>query len=461
MLWNSRFIIFAFALIATCICVHVDGNAEVVSDNFENPVEMYLYAWPLVFSSLTRQSMAYLPDNLLVPLPTFPDPNLTAIVKPNVDTLYSACWINHEKSDELVLTVPNTNKGVYYLFPLMDAWTNVVESPGWRTTGKDAITVLIQGPFSNQSYSPDKYDLIIKSTTSIAYLLGRTNVIDPDNLTPTQSQMFSYELNTIKSSIRNAALKSANGVVDIDKKTPVEKIFAMSAKQFFEKFAELMISNPPVLPQDTDIVEKMNLDFGLVPGQPWQFSDLDEKQKQALTDAVKTGTDLLYSYPVTKANGWTIPDMLTGKFGTNYYLRAYIGLVLYAANVPQDAVYFVSDLKENAGKVYELEFDPTSGGPPPTNQFWSVTMYSEDGYLVANENRTYSISSQQKLVYREDGRVHITVSMVEPADRSTTNWLPAPQAGERFQLTLRVYWPKDEVLSGTWTPPEIKEVALG
>ena len=115
-------------------------------------------------------------------------------------------------------------------------------------------------------------------------------------------------------------------------------------------------------------------------------------------------------------------------------------------------------------KVYTLEFDATDpspgGGLPPTEMFWSVTMYSEQGFLVANEDAIYSVSSQQPLKLRTDGSVHITVSMDPPSDTAAaeTNWLPAPQAGEDFQLTLRVYWPQEAILNATWTPPALVEV---
>lgn len=319
------------------------------------------------------------------------------------------------------------------------------------------MAVLIQGPFSNASVD-GKYDVVIKSTTGTAYLLGRTNVADQENLKPTQTQMFSYKLSTVK----NNFSPSEDGkppIPPINRKTPVEKIFSMNVKEFFETFAELMVSNPPVLPQDINIVTLMKAEYGLTAGEPWQFNNLSAKQKQELSVGMNNGANLLRSYPVKKVNGWTVPNMNTGKFGTDYYLRAYIGLVLYAANVPQDSVYFVSEMMPNEGRVYELEFNPESGGTPPTNQFWSMTLYSEDGYLVANQYKRYSISSQQKLKYGADGSVHVTISMAEPADLSTTNWLPAPQAGEAFQLTLRVYWPKDEVLATTWVPPALKEVS--
>lgn len=111
-------------LITVIKCFSISVN------DLDASTELYLYSFPLVLSYITRNTMFYLPDNLMLPMPIFPNPNLTAIVKPNVDTLYDACWINHTKVEELVLTIPNTDDGVYYLFPLMDAWSNIVNSPG-------------------------------------------------------------------------------------------------------------------------------------------------------------------------------------------------------------------------------------------------------------------------------------------------------------------------------------------
>lgn len=442
--------IFLFVLGTGVLCLK--------SENLDTATELYLYGWTLVMSSLTRQSMDYLPDNFMAPLPVFPNPNVTAIVKPNVDTLYDACWINHEVQEDLILTIPDTNDGLYYLFPLMDAWTNIVSSPGWRTTGKDDMTILIRGPFSNKTDpAPGEYDLVIKSTTSSTYLLGRTNVADQNDLRPTQEQMFSYRLKWGDPWHPEGEEKvKAKGSASVG--TTVDQIFAMSAEEYFNSFADMMLANPPILPQDQDIVVKMEAEYGLTAGETWKFADLTVDQQSALSTGMEKGVKLLYSYPVQKSNGWTLPNMQTGNFSTDYYLRAYIGLVLYAANVPQDAVYYVSDLLDGGGKEYSFEFTPDTGGTPPTDMFWSVTMYSEEGYLVANLDNIYSISSQQSLNFKDNGSLHVTVSIDKPADMSDTNWLPAPQEGENFQLTLRVYWPKEAIFNYAWVPPPVKEL---
>ena len=35
--------------------------------------------------------------------------------------------------------------------------------------------------------------------------------------------------------------------------------------------------------------------------------------------------------------------------------------------------------------------------------------------------------------------------------KKESNWLPAPKV--EFNLFMRLYWPKKEILDGTWKPP--------
>lgn len=37
-----------------------------------------------------------------------------------------------------------------------------------------------------------------------------------------------------------------------------------------------------------------------------------------------------------------------------------------------------------------------------------------------------------------------------------SNWLPAPDGP--FALALRIYWPEQAAIEGTWTPPSVKRV---
>jgi hypothetical protein len=99
---------------------------------------------------------------------------------------------------------------------------------------------------------------------------------------------------------------------------------------------------------------------------------------------------------------------------------------------------------------------------PPAKAFWSVTMYDTSydgtaGYFVANPINRYLINSTTPgLVYGEDGSLTITIQHEQPqAEAEQANWLPAP-AGP-FYLVMRIYWPEQAALDGTWTPPPVKQ----
>ncbi len=56
-----------------------------------------------------------------------------------------------------------------------------------------------------------------------------------------------------------------------------------------------------------------------------------------------------------------------------------------------------------------------------------------------------------------DGSPDLDIRAVSPGRAKEPNWLPAPVSGP-FSLTVRIYWPTQAALDGTWTLPPVKNV---
>ena len=94
----------------------------------EQAKALYLYGFPLVVTEATHWGSD---DKGFHHLRTFPTDKVNKIVKLNNDTLYSTAWTQLAQTPYLVHIPKITER--YYLFPILDAYTNVVESIGTRT----------------------------------------------------------------------------------------------------------------------------------------------------------------------------------------------------------------------------------------------------------------------------------------------------------------------------------------
>jgi hypothetical protein len=65
-----------------------------------------------------------------------------------------------------------------------------------------------------------------------------------------------------------------------------------------------------------------------------------------------------------------------------------------------------------------------------------------------------AIKSGDALVHEPDGSLVLYLQPDDPGPDHRANWLPTP-ADQRFELSLRAYWPGDELLDGRWTPPAV------
>ena len=425
-------------------------------------VTAYTYLYSLVTMDLTRKQLTNVakaegiaaPMNEFANVPAFPTADMKVVVRPNFDTLYSSAWLDLTK-EPVIVSVPDTH-GRYYLLPMLDMWTDVFASPGWRTTGTQAGDYAVVPPGWSGSLPADV--VRIDAPTPYVWIIGRTKTDGPDDYAAVHEIQAGYKITPL--SRWGKAAEPVAGTVDpgVDMKTPpkiaVEK---MSAGEFFAYAAEILKLQPPHI-TDQPILAQMQR-IGIERGKSFDLDKAAPAIRAGLETAPAAALKLMAWKVPTMArvvDGWSLNTDTMGVYGNYYLKRAIVTQFGLGANLPEDAIYPLN-LADETGKpldganAYVLHFD--KGAMPPVDAFWSVTLYDSDGYQVANSLDRFAVSSWMPFKYDPDGSLDLYFQNASPGADKEANWLPAPKGP--FNLTMRLYAPKGEALTGKWSPPPV------
>lgn len=429
-------------------------------------VDAYIYFYPLISMDITRKQSTNIepgkefgkgPMNTFVNVPEFPPANLKLVVRVNFDTLYSIAWLDLTK-EPVVVSAPDTS-GRFYLLPILDMWTDVFASPGWRTTGTQAGNFLVT-PAGWNAAVPDGMTRI-SAPTPYVWVIGRTKTDGPPDYEAVHKIQAGYKVTALSDWGKSPRPIEAKIDPSVDMKTaPKVQVDTMPAGKYFAYAAELMKLHPPHL-TDQPIVAQMKR-IGIVPGQSFDFEKLPPAVQKGLGAAPEAGQKLMeWKLPTLArvANHWSMNTDTMGVYGNYYLKRAIVAQQGLGANLPEDAIYPLN-LGDEAGRPldgankYTLHFE--KGATPPVNAFWSVTLYDPEGFQVANSLNRFAVSSWMPFKYNADGSLNLYFQNESPGKDKEANWLPAPKGS--FNLTMRLYGPKSEALTGKWNPPPVTKI---
>jgi hypothetical protein len=429
----------------------------------EIAVNAYLYFYPLVSLDITRLQATNIapgkepmrgPPNMFNNAPAFPPVDFKVVVRPNFDTLYSIAVLDMTK-EPMIVSAPDTN-GRYYLLPMLDMWSDVFASPGWRTTGTKSQDFLV-APMGWNGAAPPGVTRI-DAPTPIAWIIGRTKTDGPPDYAAVHEIQAGFKVTPL--SQWGKAPRPVEVKIDpnVDMKTPPKtQVDSMDGKKYFTYAAELLKTIPPHV-TDQPIIAQMRR-IGIEPGKNLDFDALDSAVKTALELAPKAGQHLMAwktSSVARVVNGWSMNTDTMGVYGNYYLKRAIVAQVGLFANLPEDAIYPLN-LADSEGKPldganrYTIHFD--KGQTPPVDAFWSVTLYDKDGFQVPNSLNRFAVSSWMPFKYNPDGSLDLLFQNESPGPDMESNWLPAPKGD--FNLTMRLYAPQSDALTGKWNPPPV------
>ena len=212
----------------------VEGGEE-----FWLATDAYIFGYPLVTMEMTRRVVTNVaaPEGLHAPMGqfararTYPNASFRDVTAPNADTLYTSAWI--DVGDEpWVLSIPDM-KDRYFLVPMLDAWTNVFQVPGKRTTGTGAQTYAITGPGWKGTLPAGVKEY--QSPTNLVWILGRIYCTGtPEDYAAVHEAQDQFKLVPLSSYGKPYTPPAGTVNPSIDTKTAVrEQVNRMDAAAYF------------------------------------------------------------------------------------------------------------------------------------------------------------------------------------------------------------------------------------
>ena len=423
----------------------------------------YIFGYPLVLMDTMRRVMSNFPRvceqgapiNQFLHGSEFPE-NLAGNPIPDTDMISSTAWLDLTR-EPAILSLPDMGKR-YHVLQMLDAWTNLFAVLGTRSIGNAKTCFVITGPDWKGSLPLGLRH--IKCSTNLAWLAGSTEI--KGEAAVLRKTLTHYKLTPLSAW---DMMYFPPNAVPVDPETdmttpPHTQVAQMDAVAFFQRLSNLLSQNPSAT-ADTPIVSKLEK-IGVSSKSAFPPQGLTSDMVISIRDGVERGRAIMEEAALRPdmilVNGWGISPN-TGRYGTDYLRRAATARSGLGINLPKDTIHFRTDIDSEGDtlrgeKKYVLHFPRKR--LPPVKAFWSLTLYDKKKSFVENPIGRYSIGDRDELVQNFDGSLDLYIQHQYPGLPREANWLPAP-IGE-FNLALRLYWPKNEVLQGGWFLPAVNRV---
>ena len=428
--------------------------------------EAYVYGFPLVDSY--RVQHAYFVDtgnpeykapwNQLHNTPRVYTPEDKAVQTPNSDTPYSMIGMDL-RAEPIVLSVPAIEKERYFSIQLIDAYTFNFDYIGSRTTGNGGGSFLIAGP-GWKGETPKNVEKVIRSETELALGVYRTQLFDPDDLENVKRVQAGYKAQPLSAFLGRTAPPAAPEIDFVEPLSPEEQ---KTSLEFFDVLS-FVLQFCPTHASETELMARFAR-IGVGPQRTVEAGartpEIEAAMRQGMAEA---WVELEALHRRINAGEVTSGDMFGTResLGNNYSYRMAAAVLGIFGNSKLEAMYPAYALDADGqgldgSKRYALRFAP--GELPPVNAFWSLTMYElPSSLLAANPIDRYLLNSSMlaQFTMDADGGLTLLVQHESPGKDKEANWLPAP-AGP-FAMAMRLYWPKQAALDGTWIAPPLQRL---
>jgi len=430
--------------------------------------DAYFWAWPMVniynrrlhFASVKEIVRAgplmEAPANRLAMLTDYVDPDERSVACPNQDVVYGIGALALDVSP-VVIQVPDFGDR-FWVYQIVDLRTDSFVQLG-KMYGTTPGFYLLVGP-NWKGDVPKGINKVFRSPTNSGIVAPRVFQDDtPEDKRAIQAALTGIMMYPVAEF--DGAVKTRDWA-NLPKAPPPPATLEESQWVFPEKLVDelpLVLADAPPLPGEEARYAQVLAVLAAAKDNP--------NLKQAMIDGAKEADERLVkplfqfrNYGQQLAHNWsTISN--ESAFGTDYFTRTAVAKSNILVNSPNETKYFYQDLdagseRLTSGNRYTVTF--AKDATPPVNGFWSLSIYNEHHFFIANTINRFSVGTKNKdLKFASDGSLTVYVQADAPTDPvQRANWLPAPKGD--FSLYVRAYWPKAAITEGSWMPPAVQKV---
>jgi hypothetical protein len=427
----------------------------------------YLWGWPLINQLHRRAAFAQAPQpgrlgdvlpvappGYLSMLTDYIQPEQSFVTCPNQDTVYGAgfCFLDKQP---VVVQVPDFGRR-FYTYQIVDHRTDAFAQIGTQYSTKPGFYLLV-GP-NWKGDVPKGITTVFPSPTDLAAMFPRVfqddTSADKAAIQGVLNQIMAYPLTEFTGQIQTKDWKKAPAFPAPAGAGKGETKW-VTPETFFDELSVVLQAVPP-LPGEESL-------YRMIQSVLDEAANNREIQKILKQTAIASEQDLItplfqfHNNGRLVGNGWTSPPN-GARWGTDYLSRTATAKSNMYDNAPEETRYIYTDFDSSGQRLdgnhrYTVTFG--KGGLPPVNGFWSLTLYNKAHLFAPNSLNRYSLGTKSKsLKYNPDGSLTFYYQHDSPGAEKESNWVPAPQ--EEFSLYIRCYWPKKEILDGTWLPPKVE-----
>jgi hypothetical protein len=429
----------------------------------------YFWAWPMVNiynrrlafdqcpePGLMNGVLPFAPLNTMSMLHDYIQPDQRWVACPNQDVVYGAGIVALDRSP-VVVQVPDFADR-FWVYQVVDLRTDGYAEIGAMYGTTPGFYLLIGPAWTGEV--PKGISKVFRSSTNTGFVAPRVFQDDsPQDKQAVQSVIGGIDL---------YALDKFDGKMKRRDWTKLPKFAPPGGDggegesswvfpdKFFDQLPSVLADAPPLAGEEAfyaqilAVIDAASRDASLKKAMIDEATSVEKNVIAPLLQFRNWGVQL--------SNHWSAVSN-PAQFGTDYFARTAVARSNILVNAPAETKYLYQDLDANGQRLngarrYTVTFG--NNQTPPGYGFWSLTLYDAHHFFVPNDMRRYSLGTKNKdLKTNADGSLTIYVQSDPPPDAQRSNWLPAPRNAD-FSLFIRAYWPKAEVIDGSWMPPPVE-----